>query len=489
MIDERHQLLVVGGGAAGLATAFGAGYLGLDVALVERGRLGGECTWWGCIPSKTLIDVARRVHDSAEPGDLGLRTHRADVDFPAVMRHVRSVSEEVAKYENEDALESAGVELYRGEARFLDSHRVQIGRAVTIEAGQIVIATGADPVVPHGLAPAEPLTSKTFWDLDTLPDVLLVAGGGSVASELGQALSRLGSEVQMITDSDRLIPEDHPDASRLLGAAFAKEGIDVLTRETATRAERAGQSIVVETDTGARLHGSHLLVAVGTRPNLVGLDVEAAGLERNAEGNLELDASLRTSQPHIFAAGDVAGGGFTHMGTDHARTIVKNIVLPIRRAHSAVPRWATFTDPEIAQVGVPDLEVSRAGGNSTRLPLTRVDKAMVSAHRDGFIEAHHTNTGKIESVTIVGPDASELSNQWVPLIGHRITKLLDTRTIYPTMGSSMAILGSEWIKSRLNSPWGSVGRWLIKLWVWPLSTARNLLRRRPADGPPRVRAP
>lgn len=478
-MTAKHQLLVIGGGAAGLATAFGAGYLGVDVALVERGRLGGECTWWGCIPSKTLIDVARQVKERADSEHLGIHSQTPTVDFPAVMDHVRSVSREVARAEDETALAEAGVEFYRGNARFVDSHRVRVDGVETIQAAKIVIATGADPVMPDGLAPAEPLTSKNIWDLDVLPDTLIVVGGGSVGSELGQAVRRLGSDVHLITDADRLIPEGHPDASRLLEETFRSEGIQILTGERATKAERVGRKIVVETESGQRLSGSHLLVAVGTQPNLSDLNLDAAGVAMSDEGRLELDDSLRTSQPHISAAGDVAGGGFTHIAADHARTSIKNLISPMERAHSDMERWATFTDPEIAQVGaLPDRGGVRSDGYTTRLPLRRVDRAMVSVNRAGFIEVYHTKPGRILGVTLVGPDAAELANQWVSLVGRHITALLDVRTIYPTMGSSIPVVGSEWVKARLQaSALGLPGRLLLKAWLWLKIGTRRLLRR------------
>ena len=473
MRPRHHQLAVIGGGAAGLAVSFGAAHAGMDVAIIEKDRLGGECTWWGCLPSKTLIDIARRVHQARSSDRLGVAASSIEVDFPRVMEQVRSVSREAAKAENAEALTAAGVTVYEAKASFVDPHTLTLDGEMELSADRFVIATGASPIVPDHLIAADPLTAKTIWRLEAMPERLLIAGGGPVGVEFAQAMGRLGATVELITESHRLLPRDHSRASSLIESVLSQEGIDLRTGDRVVDATSGADSVTVTLESGEKRTGTHLLVAVGTAPNTGRLGLHNAGVEIEADGSLVLDQRLRTTQTHIQAAGDVAGGRFTHIAGDQATDALRTMLWPLRKSHSGPERWATFSDPEVAQVG--ELAPGDAGPTQrTCVPVGRLDRALVEGATEGFLEVFHDRWGKIEGVTVVAPGASELANQWVPYIGSRMTDLLDARTIYPTLGSSHRIVSARWVEERTDrSLLAGAARSAVRLWMW----ARNLLAR------------
>ena len=478
MTSHRHQLAVIGGGAAGLAVAFGAAHAGVDVALIERDRLGGECTWWGCLPSKTLIDIARRAHQAKTSGRLGVTASDLQVDFRRVMEHVRSVSREAAKAEDAEELSAAGVAVYKAEASFLGPRSLTLDHEATLKADRFVVATGASPIVPEPLAGADPATAKTIWSLEEMPERLLIAGGGPVGVEFAQAMRRLGATVELITKSSRLLPRDHPRASDLIETVLTNEGVDVLTGERVVAASSTTDSVKVTLESGQERTGTHLLVAVGTSPNTAQLRLDNAGVETRADGSPILDDRLRTTQPHIQAAGDVAGGRFTHIAGDQAAGALRTMLWPLHNPDSGPERWATFSDPEVAQVG--QLAPTDAQpAQLTSIPIERLDRALVEGATDGFLEVFHDRWGRIEGVTIVAPGAAELANQWVSHIGSRMTDLLDAQTIYPTLGSSHRIVAARWVDERTDRlALGGALKSAVRLWMWVRTRLEGIWRGR-----------
>lgn len=468
----HHDIVVVGGGAAGLVVAFGAAAAGADVALIEADRLGGECTWTGCIPSKTLIDAARRVHEANNSQHLGIRAHEVTVDFPALMNHVHEVSSEIAAEEGAERVAAAGISLYRSFARFIDDHTLALSDGSRVSGRRVVLATGGRPVVPEPLTGVRHLTNETIWNLTELPDHLVVVGGGAVGCELGQAFHRLGSDVTIVSDAPRLIPNAHPDAAAELAAAFGREGIDLRLGHTVISAADSDASMRLALDDGSVLAASHLLVATGRSTSITHLDPGAAGIAVSADGAPILDRHLRTTSIHIYVCGDAAGAEFTHIAGKQAAGVLVNLFSPRPLpVDIGVHRWAIFTDPEIAQVG--PVAFSDTGGPQrsngqlmTRIPMTRSDRAAVQSAPTGFIEARHSRYGKLESVTIVGPNAAELANQWIRPIskGSRMTTLAFADTIYPTMGSTNQVVAYEWGLSMLNRRVvGTLTRWAGRL--------------------------
>lgn len=452
---KRHQIAVVGGGAAGLVVAFGAAAAGIDVALIEAERLGGECTWTGCVPSKTLIDAARRAHEAKSSGHMGISASDVVVDFQAVMHHVHETSAHVAAEEGADRARRAGIEVYESFARFEDPRTLVLDGGGRIRAKRIVLATGGRPRVPPPLRGVRHLTTETIWNLTELPEHLAVIGGGAAGSELAQAFRRLGSRVTIITDVDRLLPAAHPDASRSVSEQLALEGVTTYTNTKVVSAVEGDDEVRLAIEDGTVITASHVLVTIGRDVALSSMNPEAAGIELDESGAPVLDDRLRTNLGHIYVCGDAAGAGATHIASSQGAAVLLNIVSPRSFAvDTGVPRRAIFTDPEIAQVGFTKDEALGRGLDIriTRIPIGRVDRANVVGASNGFLEAVHTRTGKLLGVTIVGPQAAEWANQWIEPVtkGRRLAELAFVQTIYPTMGSSNAVVAYEWGEATLG---------------------------------------
>lgn len=458
---HKHQIAVVGGGTAGLVVAFGAAAAGVDVALIEAGRLGGECTWTGCVPSKTLIDAARRAHEARNSSHLGVTTSEVAVDFAALMQHIRNTSERIGAEEGPERAREAGISVYQSFARFEDARTLTLDDGRRIQAKRIVLATGGRPLVPPPLRSVRHLTTETIWDLAELPEHLVVVGGGAIGTELAQAFRRLGSRVTIITDVADLLPRAHPDASRLVIDQLEREGVTTFSSTKIVSAVEGPEEIRLAIEDGTVIAASHVLVTIGRDASLAPIDPKAAGLDVDDAGAPILDDRFRTNLDHIYVCGDAAGAGQTHIAASQAVGVLVNILSPRTfSVDTGVARWAVYTDPEVAQVGMTKNEALGNGFDIrvTRLAMDRVDRATVTGHTTGFIEAVHSRSGKLHGVTIVGPQAAEWANQWVEPIAkqRRLTDVGLAPTIYPTMGSSSAIVAYEWGEARLRR--GVLGR-------------------------------
>jgi pyruvate/2-oxoglutarate dehydrogenase complex dihydrolipoamide dehydrogenase (E3) component len=458
---HKHQVAVVGGGAAGLVVAFGAASAGIDVALIEAGRLGGECTWTGCVPSKTLIDAARRAYEARNSGHVGVTTSDVAVDFARLMRHIHDTSAHVAAEERSERAREAGITVYQSMARFVDPTTLALDGGERIRAKRFVLATGSRPHVPPPLRSVRHLTNETIWGLAELPEHLAVVGGGAMGTELAQAFRRLGSRVTIITDVDRLLPTAHPDASEVIGERLRKEGIALHSSTKVVSAAEGEHGIRLAVEDGTVITASHVLVTTGRTASLEPMNPAAASIDVDEEGAPMLDDRLRTSQKHIYVCGDAAGAGLAHIASAQGAAVLTNIVSPRALAvDTGIVRWAIFTDPEIAQVGMTKHEAMAKGMNirTTRIPIDRVDRASVSGASDGFVEAVHTRSGKMLGVTIVGLHAAEWANQWIRPVSKasRLSELAFTETIYPTMGSSNAVIAFAWVENLLDK--GMLGR-------------------------------
>lgn len=446
-MDAGYDLVVIGAGSAGLVAAPFAGAVGAKVLLVEKDRIGGDCTWTGCVPSKALIHTAGIVHCLRDAGALVGSVPAFDPDAGRIMERVRAAIDGVYASETAEALAQQGVEVAFGAAHFIDDHTIAIG-ARRVSSRHFVVCTGAEPIVPSisGLAQTPFLTHKGVFSLKAIPHRLLVLGSGPVGAELAQAFGRLRSEVVLVEAADRLLPIADPDASAVLRERFTREGVEVVVRAPVDCVEKTAEGIAL-TAAGRRIEGDALLVAVGRRPRLDEMNLERAGVAFTEDGIL-VDSKLRTSNPRIFAAGDAAGSlQFTHYAGWQGYVAARNALFPgaMRGKREGVP-WVVFTDPEVGQVGFTEDEARHRGWRVEvlRLPLERVDRAQTTGDLDGFIKLvvrHDTLVG----ATVVAPIAGEIINELALAIHSKATlqQLSSTIHVYPTYGIGVQQLASN----------------------------------------------
>jgi pyruvate/2-oxoglutarate dehydrogenase complex dihydrolipoamide dehydrogenase (E3) component len=469
-MDSEYDLVIIGGGSAGLTAAGFAAQLGVRVALVEKHRLGGDCTWSGCVPSKALLKAAKVAHEMRTADHYGLTPVEPQVDLETVMAHVHDVIADVYQYESPDALRADGIEVFLGAPRFLDAHTLTVGESV-LTPRRALIAIGAHPFVPPipGLNGVGYLTYETIWDLDDLPQHLLVVGAGPMGCEMAQAFRRLGSAVTLLSSRDRVLPRDDSDAAAVLGEVFEDEGIDIRLE---ARAERAwqDQSRIHLVAGGEERVGDALFMATGRRPNVDGLDLQAAGIAYSAKG-IEVDEHLRTSQRHIYAAGDCVGSyQFTHYAGWQSFMAVRNALLPgaSKGVTDLVP-WTTFTDPEVAHIGLTVEQARERYGDTVMScvwPMARVDRARTEGDTAGFIKLAHGQDGTLYGATVVAGRAGEMIHEWVLALdrGLKESDLANFIHVYPTYSTaSMQTAAHIRVEQLLTGTSGRVIRGLARL--------------------------
>lgn len=469
--DDRYDLVVIGGGTAGLVSAMGGAGLGARVALVERAWLGGDCLVAGCVPSKALLRAAAARVALRDAQRFGVTIHgEIHSDFAAAMRYLRERRAQIAPHDSAERLRDAGVDVYLGEARFTDDRHVEVD-GTRLEFRRAVIATGARAMVPpiDGADRVELLTNESVWSLTTLPPRLVVLGGGPIGVELGQAFARLGSRVTLVEMADRLLPKDDPDAAACVLDALSSDGVTVLTKHRASSFTRDGESTVVRLDGVEReLACDAILVAVGRRPNVTGLGLERARVRFDEKRGVEVDARLRTSNRRIFAAGDVCSQlQFTHAADAMARIVLKNALFWGRsRVDALVVPWCTYTEPELAHAGRPHNDVSRDPKlTSIRVELSANDRAIVDGRTAGFARVWHDRKGRIAAATVVGHDAGNLIAPFVVAMTHGLGlgALSSTILPYPTTADVAKRLGDAYNRTRLTP---GVRRWFERLFRW-----------------------
>lgn len=452
------DLLVVGGGTAGIVAAQTAAGFGARVLLAERDRTGGDCLWTGCVPSKAILSAAHAVADARDAGRFGVRVDGTGVDFGAVMAHVRAAIAAIAPVDSPASLRAAGVRVAHGEAR-LTGPRSAVINGTGIRFRRAVLATGAAPVLPPipGLTETRPLTSDTVWSMSALPGRLLVIGGGSIGCELGQAFARLGSRVTIVDVAERLLPREDDDAVAVLAAQLAADGVTTRTGVvvTSVRGDSAGWCAVL--DDGGAVGFDDVLVAVGRRPRTTGLGLEAAGVYLDGHGFVRVDSRMRTSNPRIFAAGDVTPyPPFTHTAGVYGGNAATNAILGLRRrARPATVGRVTFTRPEIAAVGVGAAPAGHLPGFTARtVPHTEVDRAVTDADTGGFTRVVFDRRSRVAGATIVGPRAGESLPEIVLAMRHglRARDLAGAMHAYPTYGDGVWKACIAQIRGQLGRP-------------------------------------
>jgi pyruvate/2-oxoglutarate dehydrogenase complex dihydrolipoamide dehydrogenase (E3) component len=459
---RTYDLVIIGAGTAGLTAATAARTLGARVALIEGRRTGGECTWTGCIPSKTLLAVAHRAHAARHDGQVGLSSAPVSVDFAAVMRHVRSTIERIYHEESPDALRRQDIDVFEAFTTFRDPHHVTLSDGRVLGGRRFLICTGAETIIPEAFRDLPCLTNESLFALDALPGHLVIVGGGPVGAEMAQAFARLGSQVTLVEAGQQLLPRDDAEAAALVAETFRAEGITVRLGQAAVRGESTPDGMILTLADGSAVTGTHVLLALGKRPHVDRLGLSAAGVHTQ-DGRLVLDAHMRTSQRHILAAGDVTGGPqFTHYAGWQAFQTVRSALLPFSaKATRAVVPWTTFTEPEVAQAGMTERAARERFGASaqvTRLPMSRADRAMTEGRPEGFMKLIHRPDGRLLGATLVGIHASEMINDWVRVLekNGRVWDAASAMRVYPSMGTANVILATEQIQAQLNA--GLLGR-------------------------------
>ncbi|MBA7649026.1 Mercuric reductase [subsurface metagenome] len=456
-------MAIIGGGAAGLIAAPFAVQLGARVAFIEKDRIGGDCTWTGCVPSKTLIKSARVAYQMRTASRFGLTPVDTAVDLKRVMEHVRSVVAEIYSHTTPEALRNKGIDVFLGEPHFVDAHTISIGEQ-TLQANYVLICTGAHPFIPPiaGIDKTNYLTYHNIWDLNVLPRHLIVIGGGPIGCELAQSFHRLGSRVTLVEGGDRLLPRDDKDASKTLAEIFIAEGIDLRLKSNVERTWQDGDNVHLIA-AGQELVCDALLVAVGRRPSVESLDLEKVGVKYNKQG-IQVDSHLRTNQSHIYAAGDCLGGfQFSHYAGWQGFIAVRNALLPgsSNGLTSQVP-WTTFTNPEIAHVGMTEEQAQEKLGDEAITnvwPMKRVDRALNEAEETGFLKLIYRKDRKLLGVTIVAAEAGEMINEWVVVMKHgfKVDELAGVIHVYPTYATaSMQASAAVLVKRLLGGLTGEV---------------------------------
>ena len=466
--ERVFDVVVIGGGTAGMTAARLLVNAGQRVALIEQDRTGGECLYTGCVPSKTLIASARVAHAARTSSIFGVKTGKVSINPDQVFARIRTVIDQISEVDSPATLERHGIHVVKGAARFISPTRVETASDAFI-AARFVIATGSRPFVPPipGLETVPYLTNETVFELRTIPSRLVIIGAGPIGMELGQAFGRLGSVVTIVDSGPRVLASDDDAHARLVHESVAAEGVTIHTQTRIVRVETSGSGIrlAAEREDGPpfSLDADQILVAAGRIPDTADLNLEAAGIALD-NGHLPVNESLRTTAEHIWACGDVIGPPrFTHAAEDQARTVASN-VLGGRATWSprAIP-WVTFTDPEIAGVGLTERSAQETYGDKLTvltLPYDRIDRAVTDGATSGEIKIliapgwmRGAAGGEIVGAHIVGANAGEVIQQFAFMIAWRMPSGMLAKVVqsYPTysIGGRQA-LGQQWEEMDLS---------------------------------------
>ena len=464
MSQYDYDLIVLGGGSAGIVSGVMAGALKMRVLVIEKFKMGGECLNTGCVPSKALLHAARTARILRTAGEVGLRAMPvAREDTGGIMEYVReSINRVRAADATEDLLRENGAVIRHGDAQFVDPHTIVLD-GQTLTSANFILAVGSHPTVPNvpGLTESGYHTNKTIFDLTAIPEALLVVGGGPVGVELAQAFQLLGCRVTLVQGGNRLLPRDDAEMSGGLEEYLRQDGVDIrLNGELLSVRRQGNRRIALLRQNGQTLEvvADEILIATGRAPNVAALRLEAAGV-RVGEKGVPTDRGLRTSAPNIYACGDVLGENqFSHMAEVEAKIVVRNIVFPgAANAEAQVVPWTTFTDPELAHVGVTEEEARRRGWRYevVRQPFAQDDRALTDNDTRGFVKVLTRGVGgTIIGVHILGPRAGELIQEWVFAMqhGHGIRDVADLVHVYPTLTMASQHAAQRWYERKAREP-------------------------------------
>ena len=467
------DVCIVGGGSAGLVVAAGAAQLGLDVVLVERALMGGDCLNFGCVPSKALIAAARVAQAQRSGAAFGIAPVEPAVDFGKVMDHVAGVIASIAPNDSVERFEKLGVRVLPEEARFIGRTELQAG-SHRIRSKRIVLATGSRPTVPPvpGLAEVPHFTNETIFANRLLPSHLVVLGGGPIGLEMAQAFRRLGAKVTVL-EAATCLAKDDPELAAIVVARLRREGVELHEKTRVARIERTAGGIAAVLEEGGRIEGSHLLVATGRTPTTDGLDLDRAGIAHDKRG-ITVDDSLRTSNRNVWAIGDCNGRyAFTHMAGHEASLFIRGALFraPAKLDPSIVP-WATYTDPELAQVGLNERDARARHGDGVKIlrwTFADNDRAQTERDTDGLVKVVTDRRGRVLGAGIAGPQAGELIQSWCLAVAGRlkISTLASFVPPYPTLGeTAKRAAGSYYTETLFSSRTQRLVQFLARLPVW-----------------------
>lgn len=448
-----YNFVVLGGGSAGLVAAYMGAALKAKVALIEKHRMGGDCLNTGCVPSKTLLKSAKIYSLRHRAADFGLKNIHTEMQFSEVMAHVQKVIQKIAPNDSVERYQSLGVSCFSGEGKILSRHEVGTGSKL-LRTKNIIVATRAAPFVPkiEGLAQVDFLTSDSVWSLESLPSKLLVMGGGAIGCELAQAFARLGSRVVLMERNDRLLPREDPEVGQVLKDKFEKEGIQVVLGKHAQQFQKIeGVNSLLCAD-GSVIEFDKVLLALGRRANTKGFGLEERGVDLNEAGFIEVDDKMRTSSRGIFACGDVVGKmQFTHFASLSGSTAaINSLFWPFqRKVDLRVFPWVTFTDPEVARVGLSEIEALKNGVNYqvNRFSLSHSDRALTEGECEGFLKViTKSGSDEILGATLVGVNAGEVLQEITFAMTHGLglNAILSTIHAYPTWSEVNRALAGAW---------------------------------------------
>lgn len=471
MSELKADLLVIGAGSGGLSVAAGAVQMGASVILLEGHKMGGDCLNYGCVPSKALIASGKAAHAQAHASDYGVANVKAKVDYAAAKDHVAGVIAQIEPHDSVERFEGLGVQVIQEYGSFISPNEVQAGDHV-ITARRIIIATGSSPLVPPipGLDDVPCETNETIFKLREKPKHLLIIGGGPIGMEMAQAHLRLGSKVTVI-EGMKALGQDDPEMAGVVLERLREEGIEIAEGAMASEIRGRAGAIEVEAKDGRIFKGTHLLMAVGRKANIDRLGLEAAGIETTKRG-IKVDAGMRTTNKRVYAIGDVAGGlQFTHVAGYHAGLVIRSALfgLPAKQRTDHIP-WATYTDPELAQVGLTEAQAREEHGQAlevVRFDYAGNDRAIAERKTTGLIKVMVVK-GRPVGASVAGTQAGELINLWALVIANKLKMKHVANMVapYPTIGEINKRVAGAYFSPRLfDSPTvkklvGLVQRWL-----------------------------
>ncbi len=463
---EDFDLVIVGGGVGGLVTASGAAQLGAKVALIEKDMLGGDCLRYGCVPTKRLVHSAKVAHLMSRAGEFGLVGEPLKVDFKKVMEGVRSTQARIAVHDDPVRFEDMGVTVIFGKGQFKDAHTIVVkGREYT--GRRFLISTGSSPVIPDipGIDSAGVITNLTVLDLNELPGTIAILGGGPIAIEYAQVFARLGSRVTVIEKKGRILPREEPELSKGLQEILEEEGVEIITcREFKKISVEDGKKrLSLGCDEGAQeIVADEIMVAVGRKANIKGLNLEAAGIEFDPKRGIKVDDTLATNVKHIYACGDVSGPyAFTHLAEYQAGIVISNALFPVvnRHADYSVLPWVTYTDPELAHVGMTEAEAIKKLGkekvHSYSFKFDDIDRAIIQGEGKGLIKLIVDKKKHLLGAHILGPSAGELIHELTLAMKEKIpiTDISKTIHAYPTISQAIKRACDEYYREKIFTGW------------------------------------